>query len=209
MSQCVSRRSKRTSRQPPSSTARKRSSERFVFWELHLGVVEAKQISILGDHLARQLHRGLLPAPDPKQYAEQLRATERLWSLGEQPLAWPELRGELLDGVPALTHKVILLSERPGTSLSRIRLASSPSARAESSQMRFALTDGLALSLMASRAASTHSRGMPGSGTGTAIHSERGFSVTLLWRRYRRSPSGPLSATWRLSWRRRLNHHTP
>src|SRR5215208_6818954 len=69
----------------------------------------------------------------------------------------------------------------------------------ESSQTRAALAEGLALSLMASRAASTHSRGMPESGTGTAIHSERGFSVTLLWRRYRRSPSGPLSATWRVN----------
>ena len=85
--------------------------------------MEPKQVSILGDYLARELDSGLLPAPDAEQYAEQLRATESLWSLREQPLARPELRWELLDGVPALTH-VILLSERPGTSLSRTRLAS-------------------------------------------------------------------------------------
>jgi hypothetical protein len=52
----------------------------------------------------------------------------------------------------------------------------------------------LRFSLIASRAASTHSVGTPESGTGTAIHSSRGFSVDE--RRFLYClPFGPVSDT--------------
>jgi hypothetical protein len=47
----------------------------------------------------------------------------------------------------------------------------------ESSQNRRPADEGRRFSLIAFRAASTHSRGTPGSGTGTATHSSRGFGV--------------------------------
>jgi hypothetical protein len=33
-------------------------------------VVEPEEVAVLGDHLARQLHGGLLLAPDAKEYAQ-------------------------------------------------------------------------------------------------------------------------------------------
>ena len=93
------------------------SSGSFVNRELHAGVVEPEKVPVLRDHLARELDSGLLAAPDAEEYAQELRATERLRSLREQPLARPEFWGKLLDRVPALTYEVILLSERPITSL--------------------------------------------------------------------------------------------
>jgi hypothetical protein len=80
----------------------------FVFWELRADVVEPEEVAVLGDHLARELDRGLLGAPRPEEYAEELGAREGLRTLGEQPLARPELGGQLLDGVPS-AHGVILL----------------------------------------------------------------------------------------------------
>ncbi len=70
--------------------------------------MEPEEVPILGDHLARQLDGGLLLAPYAKQYAQKLGARESLGTLGEEPLARPELSRELLDGVPA-PHTVILL----------------------------------------------------------------------------------------------------
>src|SRR3712207_630883 len=52
--------SKRTSRAPSPSTVRNRSSHSFVNRELHRDAIEAEEVSVLGDHLARQLHGGLL-----------------------------------------------------------------------------------------------------------------------------------------------------
>ena len=50
-----------------------------------------------------------------------------------------------------------------------------------SSQYLYPAAAGRWLPFIASRAASTSSRGTPMSGTGTAIHSGRGFSCTF-WR---------------------------
>src|SRR5829696_6843716 len=121
----ASSRSKRTSRAPSPSTAWNTNSESFVFRESHADVVESKQVAVLGDDLARELNRGLLGATDPEQYAEQLCARECLGPIGEQPLPWPELGRELLDGIPS-PHEVIVLSERASTSLLRKPVTSSP-----------------------------------------------------------------------------------
>ena len=70
--------------------------------------MEPEEVPVPGDHLARQLDSGLLFAPDTEQYAKKLGAREGLGTLGEKPLARPDLSRELLDGVPA-PHTVILL----------------------------------------------------------------------------------------------------
>ncbi len=80
-----------------------------MFWVLHRDAVEAEEVSILGDDLARKLHGGLLPASYAKQYAQEFRAGEGLRSLGKQPLARPEFRRKLLYGVAAASHHRILL----------------------------------------------------------------------------------------------------
>src|SRR5918995_3148106 len=118
-------RSKSTSWEPSPRMARNVSSGSFVFSALHADVVESEQVAVLGDDLARELDRGLLGATDPEQYAEQLGARECLGPISEQPLPWPELGRELLDGIPS-PHEVIVLSERASTSLLRKPVTSSP-----------------------------------------------------------------------------------
>src|SRR5215203_2317871 len=58
-----------------------------------------------------------------------------------------------------------------------------------SSQKRRPQLETFSLSLMACLAASTHSLGMPGSGTGTPIHSSHGTSTLFLTRGYVLLPS--------------------
>src|SRR5215208_2512562 len=65
----------------------------------------------------------------------------------------------------------------------------------ESSQKRRPALECLRLSLMASRAESTHSRGTPESGTGTCTHSSWGRAILTCRFLYPRLPSGPISET--------------
>ena len=66
---------------------------------VYRNIVEAEEVAVLGDHLARQLHRGLVLAANAEEYPQRLSARESLRSLREQPLARPELRRELLYSV--------------------------------------------------------------------------------------------------------------
>ena len=119
--------SKCTSRALSPKTARNRSSSRFMFWVLHRDAVQAKQVAVLGDHLARQLHSGLLRTPTAKENAQKLGAGERLRTLREQALARPELRRELLHGVAAPhTEPFYYGAALSSTAGSRIPRASSP-----------------------------------------------------------------------------------
>ncbi len=79
-----------------------------MFWVLYRNPVQPEEVPTLRNDLPRELDRRLLLAAYPKQDAQQLRAGERFGPLGQQPLPRPELRGELLDGVPPTLHVRIL-----------------------------------------------------------------------------------------------------
>src|SRR3712207_6155530 len=90
-------RSKRTSGLPLPNTAWNRKAGCFVFSILHRNRVKTEQVPILRYDLARQLHSGLLLAPNAEEYPEKLGAGEGLRALRKQPLARPKLRRELLE----------------------------------------------------------------------------------------------------------------
>lgn len=60
-----------------------------MFPVLYRYAVQSEEIPALRNYLTRKLYRGLFLAPYPQENTQQLRAGERLRSLGKQALSGP------------------------------------------------------------------------------------------------------------------------